>query len=163
MMIFHVDDCCMLVSHTGLFVWKCLLNRIHGDITKYFIEMEPNYYNPSTLFDYFLLIFNILRSLAVFLLLPQQNDHLLFLLESFMLCWRRTWLSLQLVCKVKCLSSARSRQSAVALALCPLQLAALNGREEARGAARRSETIRIPVGVDRLQSSATPGRSPPSG
>lgn len=31
-------------------------------------------------------------------------------------------------------------------------------REEARGAARRSETIRIPVGVDRLQSSATPGR-----
>lgn len=50
------------------------------------------------------------------------------------------------------------------LSLCaPLQLAALNGRKEARGAARRSETIRIPVGVDRLQSADTPGRNPPSG
>lgn len=45
----------------------------------------------------------------------------------------------------------------------PLQLAALNGRKEARGAARTSETIRIPVGVDRLQSADTPGRNPPSG
>lgn len=59
--------------------------------------------------------------------------------------------------------SPRCKQSAVALALCPLQLVALNGREEARGAARRSETIRIPAGVDRLQSADTPGRSPPSG
>ena len=31
------------------------------------------------------------------------------------------------------------------------------------GAAWRSETIRIPVGVDRLQSCATPDCSPPSG
>ena len=55
------------------------------------------------------------------------------------------------------------RHFAVFLALCPLQLAALNGRKEARGAARRSEQIRIPVGVDRLQSADTPGRNPPSG
>lgn len=52
----------------------------------------------------------------------------------------------------------------------PLQLSALNGREEAGGlggrgaaAARTSETIRIPVGVERLQSADTTGHSPPSG
>lgn len=76
-------------------------------------------------------------------------------LSWFQLVWKENACVLPL--------ASRSRQSAVALALCPLQLAALNGREEARGAARRSETIRIPVGVDRLQSSASPGRSPPSG
>lgn len=47
-----------------------------------------------------------------------------------------------------------SRQpSAAALALPPLQLAALNGRKRRGGAARTSETIRIPVGVDRLRGS----------
>lgn len=59
-----------------------------------------------------------------------------------------------------------------------LQLAALNGREEAGGgevgmvwegaaAARTSETIRIPVGGlggwERLQCADTPGHGPPSG
>lgn len=51
----------------------------------------------------------------------------------------------------------------------PLQLAALNGREGVwgvgggGGGGGTSETIRIPVGVERLQSADTPGHSSPSG